>query len=110
MYFPVFALVIAEEPSERHRDLAVCEPLPHALCAVFRNAPALLLRQRGHDGNQQFSLGIECPDVFFFKITIRAVVLQPVDGGKAVHRKTAAGNTAVFNGLILLLHLPNFVL
>ena len=31
----VLAPVIAEEPSERYRDFAVCEPLPHAPGAVF---------------------------------------------------------------------------
>ena len=52
---PVLSPVIAEEPSERNRDLTVCEPLPHAPGAVFRNAPAFLLRQRGHDGDQQLA-------------------------------------------------------
>ena len=82
---PVLAPVIAEEPAERYADLPVCEPLPHAPGAVLRNAPALLLRQRGHDGDEQLPLGIESPDVLLLKIALAAVLLQLPDGGKAVY-------------------------
>ena len=83
---PVLAPVIAEEPAERDAHLAVCEPLPHAPGTVFGNAPALLLRQRGHDGDEQLALGIEGPDVLLLKITLAAVLLQLPYGGKAVDR------------------------
>ena len=83
---PVLSPVVAEEPAERDAHLAVREPLPHAPGAVLRNAPALLLRQRGHDGDEQLALGIEGPDVLLLKITLAAVLLQLPDGGKAVDR------------------------
>lgn len=83
---PVLAPVIAEEPAERHSDLAICKPLPHSPGAVLGNAPALLLRQRGHDGDEQLALGIESPDVLLLKIALAAVLLQLPDGGKAVYR------------------------
>ena len=82
----IFAPVVAQEPLERHRDLAVREPLPLPPGAVLRDAPALLLRQRGHDGKEQLALAVKCPDIFFFKIALHFVFLQFPDSGQAVHR------------------------
>ena len=73
--------VVAEEPVEGNRDLAVYKVLPLALGAVFRNAPAFLLRQRGHDGQEQLDLPVERPDILFFKIALDAVFLELADGG-----------------------------
>lgn len=84
--------VVAEESVERNRDLAVCKALPLAPGAVFRYAPAFLLRQRGHDGQEQFALPVERPDILFFKIALDAVFLELADGGQAVHR--VPGKTA----------------
>ena len=79
---PVFTTVVTEEPGEGHRDLAVCKTLSLSPCAVLRNAPAFLLRQRGHDSQQQLALGIESPDVFFLEINLGAVFFQLPDGGQ----------------------------
>lgn len=62
--------VVAQKSLERNRDLAVCKPLPLAPCAVLGNGPGLFLRQRGHDRQQKFTLAVEGPDVFFFKIDL----------------------------------------
>ena len=83
---PVLAPVVAQEPLERHRDLAVRETLPLPPGAVLRDAPALLLRQRGHDGQQQLALAVKRPDVLFLKVALHPVLLQLPDGREAVHR------------------------
>ena len=66
-------------------DLPIGEPFPLPPCDVLRNAPALLLCKRGHDGDQQLPFGVKCPDIFLFKIALAALFLQLPDGGKAVH-------------------------
>lgn len=78
--------VVAEEPVERNRDFAVCKALPLAPGTVFRNAPAFLLCQRGHDGQEQLPLSVKRPDVLFFKIALDAVFLELADGGQTVYR------------------------
>ena len=60
--------VVAEEPVERNRYLAVCKALPLAPGTVFRYAPAFLLRQRGHDGQEQLALPVERPDILLFRV------------------------------------------
>ena len=85
-HLAVLTPVVAEEPLERNHGLAIGEPLAPSPGDVERNAPAFLLRQRGHDRNQKLTLGVESPDVLFFKIDLRAVSLEFPDGGKAVHR------------------------
>ena len=42
---PILASVVAEEPFEGNRDLAVCKALSLAPCAVLGNGPAFLLRE-----------------------------------------------------------------
>ena len=62
--------VIAQEPLVSHTCLAIGKPFPLSPGGVFRNAPALLLGKAGHDGDEQFALGIQCPDILFFKINL----------------------------------------
>ena len=76
--------VVAQKSLERNRDLAVCKPLPLAPCAVLGNGPGLFLRQRGHDRQQKFTLAVEGPDVFFFKIDLDVVLLEFPDGSQAI--------------------------
>ena len=72
----VRAAVVAEEPPEGHGDLAVGEALALTPDAVFGNAPALFLRQRGHDGNHQLALAVEDPDILLFEAHLHAQPLQ----------------------------------
>ena len=81
----VLAFVIPKEMAVGDADFAIREPLPLPPCDVLRNAPALLLCKRRHDGDEQLPLGIECPDIFLFKIALTAFLLQFPDSGKAVH-------------------------
>lgn len=78
--------IIAEKPAERDGDFAVCKPFSLSPGAVFRNAPAFLLRKRGHDGQKKFTLSIECPDILLLEIDLCAVFFQLPYGRKAVHR------------------------
>ena len=55
-----------------------------APCAVLGNGPGLFLRQRGHDRQQKFTLAVEGPDVFFFKIDLDVVLLEFPDGSQAI--------------------------
>ena len=64
---PILAPVIAKEPFERYRDLAVCKPLPLSPCDVLQNGAALFLRQRGHNGQEQLALAVKCPDIFLLE-------------------------------------------
>ena len=69
---------------ERNGHLPVGHTLPLASGDVFGNAPAFLLGQAAHDGDQQFALPIERPYVFLFKVAFDAFFLQLPDGGQAV--------------------------
>ena len=88
----VLATVVSEKPLERHRDLAVLEPLSLSPCAVLRNGATLFLCKARHDGQEQFALTIESPDVFLLEIALRPAFLQLSDGREAIHcvsRKSA---------------------
>lgn len=67
--------VVAKKSLEGYGDLAVCEPLSLSPGAVLGNAAAFFLRQRGHNGDKQFSLAVQRPDVFLFKIDLHALFL-----------------------------------
>ncbi len=56
LHLSVLTLPVAEEGTAGQADLAVRKPLPFPSGHVFRNAPALLLRQRGHDGDEELAL------------------------------------------------------
>ena len=81
----VCASIVAEEPVEWDRNLAVCKALSLSPCAVLGNAAAFLLRQRAHDGNEQLALAVESPDILLFKIALDAFFLELSDGRQAVH-------------------------
>lgn len=66
--------VVAKKSLEGYGDLAVCEPLSLSPGAVLGNAAAFFLRQRGHNGDKQFSLAVQRPDVFLFKIDLHALL------------------------------------
>lgn len=86
LHLPILPFPVTEEGAVGQAGLAVRKPLPFPPCAVFRNAPALLLRQRGHDGNEQLALGVQRVDVFLLGIGLHAFLLQLPDRGEAVHR------------------------
>ena len=69
----------------RQADLSIGETLSLAPGDVLRNGAALLLRQRGHDGDQQFALAVQGVDIFLFKIDLHALLLQLADGHQAVY-------------------------
>ena len=73
---PVLASVVAEEPFERDRDLAICKTLSLAPCAVLGNGPAFFLREARHDGQQDFAFAVKGPDVFLLKVDLDAVFLE----------------------------------
>ena len=81
----VLALPVAEEPLIGHVDHPLCKAAAHAPGDIFRNAPALLLGEAAHDGNEQFTLGIQREDVLLFKIHLYAALLQLADGGQRIH-------------------------
>lgn len=82
----IWPLSVAEELLVGEVDLAVRESFALAPGDILRKGAALLLGQRGHDGNEQFALAVEGPDVFLFKVDLHAMLLQLADGGQAVHR------------------------
>ena len=77
--------IVAEEVREGHGCFAMRKALPLAPCCIFRDAPAFLLGEAGHDGDQKFALGIHRPDVFLLKINLRPAILQLPNGSQAVH-------------------------
>ena len=83
---PVWSFVVTEEPLVGDGDLAVSESLSLAPGDVLRNGSGLLLSQGTHDRDEEFSLGIEGPDVFFLEKALSAVLLELPDGGQRVDR------------------------
>ena len=82
----VRATVITQEPLERYGDLTVCKPFPLTPGAVFGDGAAFFLGKAGHNGNQQFALGIQRPDILFLEINLHAFFFQLPDGSQAVDR------------------------
>ena len=85
LHLPIRALFKAEKLRVTDADLAVRKALPLSPCDVLGNRSAFLLRQRGHDGKQQFALAVEGEYVFFFKITFTTDLFQLADGDEAVN-------------------------
>lgn len=77
--------VIAPKIPVGNTHLAISEPLPMAPGHVFRNTPAFFLCQAAHDGDGEFSLGIEHPDIFLLEIYLDALVLELAYRCQAVH-------------------------
>ena len=73
---PIRPFVIAQKMPVGNTHLAVSEPLPMPPGDVFRNAPAFFLCQAAHDGDKEFALGIERPDVFLLEINLDALILE----------------------------------
>ncbi|MDY6320961.1 MAG: hypothetical protein SPL44_08150, partial [Bacteroidales bacterium] len=78
--------VVAKEPLEGNRDLAVCESLPLAPGAVLGNGSGFLLCEARHDGDQELSFAVEGPDVFLFKVALDSLVLEVSDGSQGIDR------------------------
>ena len=81
----VGTFAVAQELAVRDADFTVREPFPLSPGDIFGDAAAFLLSQTGHDGDEQFTLGIEGHDVFFLEEALTASLLQLADGGQAVH-------------------------
>ena len=81
----VVALPIAQEVAVRQADLSIGETLSLSPGDVLRNGAALLLRQGGHDGNQQFALAVQGVDVFFLEVDLHTLLFQLTDGHQAVY-------------------------
>ena len=71
---PVRPLPVAEELFVRKVDLTVREPLALAPGDVLRKGAALLLSQRGHDGDEQLTLAVKGPDVLLFKPELQTAI------------------------------------
>ena len=82
---PIGTFSVTQELAVGDADLAVGEPFPLSPGDIFRDAAAFLLSQTGHDGDEQFPLGVEGHDVFFLEKALTAGFLQLADGGQAVH-------------------------
>ena len=82
---PVLALFKAEKLRVTDADLTVREALALSPRDVLGNRAAFLLRQRGHNGKQQFTLAVEGEYVFFFKVAFTADLFQLADGDEAVN-------------------------
>ena len=65
---------------------AIGEALALSPGDVFGNAAAFFLRQRGHNGDEQFTLAVKGVDTLFFKVAFHAVLFQLSDGDQAVNR------------------------
>ena len=93
LWLAVLTLAIPEEVLVRHGHLSVRKPLALTPCDVFGDVATLLLRQRGHDREQQLAFGIQRVDVLFLKVDLYAMLFQKPNGRQAVHRISGkAGN------------------
>ena len=81
----ILPFVIVQKMPVENTHLVISEPLPMAPGDVFRNVSALFLCQAAHDGDEQFSLGIECPDVFLLEIYLDALFLELAYRRQVVH-------------------------
>lgn len=81
----VGTFAVTQELAVRDADLAVGEPFPLSPGDILGNGTTLLLSQTGHDGDEQFSLGVEGHNVFFLEEALTAGLFQLADGGQAVH-------------------------
>ena len=77
-------LELAKKLAVRQADLAVREPFPLTPCDVLGNGARLLLSQRGHDGDEQFTFGVQRENVFFLEENLNAFFLQLADGDKCI--------------------------
>ena len=82
----VRALPVAQKVAVRQADLPIGESFSLAPGDVLRNGAAFLLRQGGHNGNQQFPLAVQGVDVLLLEVDLHAFFLQFADGHQAVHR------------------------
>ena len=64
----VLALFIPKKVRVGYCHLSIRDSLSPAPCDVFRDRPAFLLRQRRHDGDQQFALAIQRVDILLFRV------------------------------------------
>ena len=77
---------VAEERGKRNVDFAVRKAFPLTPCDIIGDAAAFFLRKAAHNGQEQFALTVERPDVFLLKVHLHATLFQLADRGKAVHR------------------------
>lgn len=73
----------------RHTYLSVSKAFPLSPGHIFGDAPTLLLRKAGHDGDQQFTLGVQGVDVFLLEIDLHTFFFQLSDSSEAVHGVTS---------------------
>lgn len=76
---------VAVDAETTVRD-ALLETLLHAPLDVFRNAAALLLRERRENREHQLALAAQRADIFLFKIDLDAERFQPPHGLEQVDR------------------------
>ena len=77
-------LAVSKELTVGNADLAICKTLSLAPSDIFGDTTAFFLCKAGHDGDEQFTFAVQCPDVFFLKIHLNTCILQLADGGEAV--------------------------
>ena len=78
------AFFVAEEVGVSQTHLAVCEPLALAPRGVVTDIPGLLLGKTGHDGDEQFTLGVQCVNIFLLEVNLHTFFLQFANGGRTV--------------------------
>lgn len=83
---------VTQELAVGDADFTVGEPFPLSPSDILGNGAAFLLSQTGHDGDEQFPLGVEGHDVFFLEEALTASLLQLADGGQTVYG--VSGETA----------------
>lgn len=81
----VLTPVVAEKPAERDGHFPVREPFPVSPGDVLRYGAGFLLRQAGHDRDEQLAFGVERPDVLLFEVHLHPGVLQLAHGGQGVY-------------------------
>lgn len=80
----VLASLVAEEPAERDGDFPVGEAFPVPPGDVLTDGACFLLRERTHDGDEEFAFGVERPGILLFEEHLYSGVLQLAHGGQRI--------------------------
>ena len=82
---PILTFFVAEELLVGHADLAIGKSFPLPPGDVLTDGAAFLLRQRGHDGDEQLALAVHRVDVLFLEVYLHAAFLELTDSGQRIH-------------------------
>ena len=73
--------VITQETFERDGHFAVSESFSLTPNHVLRNTSTFLLSQARHNRDEEFALGVKCPDIFFLEINLDPFFLELANRG-----------------------------